>query len=62
VASPNRTGSGFSPYLPEKTRLWVMIETPRAILSIAAAGGRLAGLTLGTHDLATAEKAYTKSL
>jgi citrate lyase subunit beta / citryl-CoA lyase len=47
----NETGA------PEKTRLWVMIETPRAVLgvaAIAAAGGRLAGFVLGTNDLAAA--------
>jgi citrate lyase subunit beta/citryl-CoA lyase len=40
---------------PPATRLWVMIETARAILNagaIAAAGGRLAGFVLGTNDLA----------
>jgi citrate lyase subunit beta / citryl-CoA lyase len=40
---------------PSHTRLWAMIETPQAILNIgavAAAGGRLAGLTLGINDLA----------
>lgn len=40
---------------PSRTRLWAMIETPQAILNIAeiaAAGGRLAGLTLGINDLA----------
>jgi citrate lyase subunit beta/citryl-CoA lyase len=40
---------------PPHTRLWAMIETPQAILNIAAiagAGGRLAGFTLGINDLA----------
>jgi citrate lyase subunit beta/citryl-CoA lyase len=45
---------------PASTALWVMIETPRAILdvaSIAAAkntpdGARLAGFVMGTNDLA----------
>ncbi len=35
-------------------RLWAMVETPLAILNIAAlagAGGRLAGLVMGTNDL-----------
>jgi citrate lyase subunit beta / citryl-CoA lyase len=46
-------------YLPEHTALWLMIETPLAILNlpaIAAAKGegaeRLAGLVVGTNDLA----------
>jgi citrate lyase subunit beta/citryl-CoA lyase len=43
---------------PEKTRLWAMIETPLAILSVAdiaaaskRAGARLACLVMGTNDL-----------
>ena len=37
------------------TALWIMIETPQAILNIAAiaaSGGRLAGLVMGINDLA----------
>jgi citrate lyase subunit beta / citryl-CoA lyase len=40
--------------LPPGVAIWAMIETPRAILdiaSIAAAGGRLASLVLGSNDL-----------
>ena len=40
---------------PAATRLWLMIETPQALLrldEIASGGGRLAGLCLGTNDLA----------
>lgn len=40
---------------PEHTKLWVMLETPLAILNaaqIAAASRRLEGLILGTNDLA----------
>ena len=39
---------------PDKTRLWAMIETPRAILNladIASASRRLACFVLGTNDL-----------
>jgi citrate lyase subunit beta / citryl-CoA lyase len=39
---------------PQALRLWVMIETPRAILrveEIASASDRLAGLVVGTNDL-----------
>ncbi|MBW0013005.1 CoA ester lyase [Mycobacterium sp.] len=39
---------------PESLRLWVMVETPRAILraeEIAAADERLAALVVGTNDL-----------
>ncbi len=39
---------------PSATRLWVMIETPRAVLdaaAIAAAHPRLEGLVMGTNDL-----------
>ena len=39
---------------PETTRLWAMMETPRAMLNAAAIAGahpRLAGLVLGTNDL-----------
>lgn len=39
---------------PEHTRLWAMIETPRAIAKarkIAAADPRLGGFVLGTNDL-----------
>jgi citrate lyase subunit beta/citryl-CoA lyase len=41
---------------PERTRLWVMIETPQAVLELAAIAGlasstRLAGLVLGLNDL-----------
>jgi citrate lyase subunit beta/citryl-CoA lyase len=40
---------------PARTRLWLMAETPQAILDIAAiarAGGRLGGLVMGINDLA----------
>jgi len=44
--------------VPEKTRLWAMIETPLAILNVAEiaaasrqAGARLACLVMGTNDL-----------
>ncbi len=43
-------------WLPEGTALWAMIETPRALLAlndIAASGGSLEALMLGTNDLAT---------
>jgi citrate lyase subunit beta/citryl-CoA lyase len=39
---------------PEQTRLWAMIETPRAIFNvreIAAASDRLSVLVMGTNDL-----------
>ncbi|NHA69831.1 CoA ester lyase [Phycicoccus sp. CMS6Z-2] len=39
---------------PDRTRLWAMVETPRAVLDareIAAASDRLAVLVLGTNDL-----------
>ena len=39
---------------PERTRLWAMVETPRAVLdaaAIAAASPRLACFVLGTNDL-----------
>lgn len=39
---------------PEKTRLWAMVETPRAVLGvgeIADASPRLAALVIGTNDL-----------
>jgi citrate lyase beta subunit len=39
---------------PERTRLWAMMETPRAMLTAAAIAGahpRLAGFVLGTNDL-----------
>ena len=42
--------------LPDGTALWAMIETPRALLAlndIAASGGPLEALMLGTNDLAT---------
>lgn len=45
----------LSAVLPAKTRLWAMIETPRALLDlteIAGAGGALDGLMLGVNDLA----------
>ena len=41
--------------LPDGTALWAMIETPRALFSlndIAASGGPLEALMLGTNDLA----------
>jgi len=40
---------------PESMRIWVMVETPLAMLrieDIARAGGRLAALVMGTSDLA----------
>ena len=40
---------------PERTRIWAMMETPRAMLNagaIAAAHPRLEGFVLGTNDLA----------
>ena len=40
---------------PDRTRLWAMVETPRAVLhaeEIAAASERLTVLVLGTNDLA----------
>lgn len=39
---------------PDRTRLWAMVETPRAVLDareIAGASDRLAVLVLGTNDL-----------
>ena len=47
---------------PETVRLWIMVETPRALLNlpeIAACAGetRLAGLVLGLNDLAAATRA-----
>ncbi|MGL5864735.1 MAG: HpcH/HpaI aldolase/citrate lyase family protein [Dermatophilaceae bacterium] len=49
VAAMERYGA------PEHTRLWAMIETPRAVLAaaeIARASDRLAVIVLGTNDLA----------
>jgi citrate lyase subunit beta/citryl-CoA lyase len=40
---------------PGTLKLWIMIETPQAILNlaaIAAVGGRLSGLVMGINDLA----------
>jgi citrate lyase subunit beta / citryl-CoA lyase len=40
---------------PDRTRIWVMVETPRAVLraaEIAGASERLAVLVVGTNDLA----------
>ncbi|MFQ6172920.1 HpcH/HpaI aldolase/citrate lyase family protein [Oryzobacter sp. R7] len=48
VAAMERSGA------PDRTRLWAMVETPRAVLDaaeIAAASDRLAVLVLGTNDL-----------
>ena len=48
--------SGLANRLPQGTALWAMIETPRALFSlndIAASGGSLEALMLGTNDLAT---------
>ena len=47
----------YSAALPERTMLWAMIETPLAILQIAAIAAAstqlpLAGLVVGTNDLA----------
>lgn len=48
VAAMERHGT------PEHTRLWAMVETPRAVLAvgeIASASARLAALVIGTNDL-----------
>ena len=48
VAAMERHGA------PDRTRLWAMVETPRAVLdapAIASASDRLAVLVLGTNDL-----------
>jgi citrate lyase subunit beta/citryl-CoA lyase len=48
VAAMERHGA------PEHTRLWAMVETPRAVLGvgeIAGASPRLAALVIGTNDL-----------
>jgi citrate lyase subunit beta/citryl-CoA lyase len=48
VAAMERYGA------PDRTRLWAMVETPRAVLdarAIASASDRLAVLVLGTNDL-----------
>ena len=48
VAAMERHGA------PEQTRLWAMVETPRAVLGvgeIADASPRLAALVIGTNDL-----------
>ncbi|WP_377640912.1 HpcH/HpaI aldolase/citrate lyase family protein [Oryzobacter terrae] len=48
VAAMERHGA------PERTRLWAMVETPTAVLdvaAIAAASDRLAVLVMGTNDL-----------
>jgi citrate lyase subunit beta/citryl-CoA lyase len=48
VAAMERYGA------PEQTRLWAMVETPRAVLDvgeIAQASARLAVLVIGTNDL-----------
>ena len=48
VAAMERLGA------PGTTRLWAMVETPRAVLAvgeIASASPRLAGLVVGTNDL-----------
>src|SRR5690242_2214730 len=45
---------------PERTALWAMLETPRAVLhaeEIAGASPRLTVLVLGTNDLANALRA-----
>lgn len=42
---------------PSDLAIWAMVETPRAVLDLAAiagAGGRLAALVAGTNDLAVA--------
>jgi citrate lyase subunit beta/citryl-CoA lyase len=39
---------------PERVRIWAMVETPMAVLhasQIAATGGRLSALVVGTNDL-----------
>lgn len=49
---------------PAKTGLWIMIETPQAILdiaAIAASGGRLSGLVMGINDLAKETRAHQTS-
>ena len=51
AASAAMDEAGF----PADAALWVMVETPRAVLglaALAASGGRLAGLVLGLNDLA----------
>lgn len=51
AASEAMDRAGF----PADVALWVMVETPRAVLglaALAAAGGRLAALVLGLNDLA----------
>jgi citrate lyase subunit beta/citryl-CoA lyase len=45
---------------PAETGLWIMVETPQAILDIAAIaafGGRLCGLVMGINDLAKETRA-----
>ena len=49
------TLAGVTNRLPRNTAVWAMIETPRALLGlgdIAASGGSLEALMLGTNDLA----------
>lgn len=49
------TLAGVANRLPRNTAVWAMIETPRALLGlgdIAASGGSLEALMLGTNDLA----------
>ena len=51
------TVADLSARLPENTRLWAMIETPRALFDLyglAASGGPLQALMLGVNDLAKA--------
>jgi len=59
VSSPHdlhavERGLANAPEVDLSLAIWVMVETPRAILNIAAlagAGGRLACLVMGTNDL-----------
>lgn len=49
------TVRAHSSQIPSGTALWAMVETPRALFAlndIAASGGALKGLMLGTNDLA----------
>ncbi len=49
------TLAGVANRLPRNTAVWAMIETPRALLGLgdlAASGGSLEALMLGTNDLA----------
>jgi len=57
IAAAERALASASGPGAERTALWAMMETPRAILAageIAGASARLAGLVMGTEDLAKA--------